>query len=201
MFTPAHWWLEAFVIIIRELLTNLSAALAGIAVIATLMLVHPLAVAIVVLSILLTDLLLLGTMWVAGIALSQISIINLVVAVGLALGYTMHVMHAFLTLPGDSRTERVHGALLRVAPAVAAAALSTLGGVVVLAGAKSAIMRIFFKILLSTVLISSIMGLVMVPALLVFVGPAACLQAHEDDCGGTSLVEPEHECNSDMPQV
>ena len=162
-------------IIVQELLSNLGFALLGVLVIAAIMLVHPLAVALAVGCVFTVDLLIVGEMWLAPIPLSTVSVVNLVLAVGLALGYSMHVLHAFLATRGPSRVARVREVMLRVSPAVFLAVLSTFCGVVVLAAADSVILRTFFKMLLGTVIFGGYVGLVALPALLTFIGPPACL--------------------------
>lgn len=178
MYQPEHCWLEAFVIIRRELAANLGCALLGVLLISSLLLAHPIAVALMVASVVVVDLLLLGEMWLAHIPLSTISVVNLVVAVGLALGYSMHVMHAFLSTAGPSRMARVRGTMLRAGAAVLLAMVSTLCGVIVLSGAASAIMRIFFQMLLGTVLIGGCVGILVLPAVLSFIGPKPCFLEH-----------------------
>jgi Niemann-Pick C1 protein len=166
-----HRWSETDILIARELLGNLGFALLGVLLISFLMLVHPFAVMLVVASVVTTDLLIVGLMWLASIPLSTVSVVNLVLAIGLALGYTLHVLHAFMAVEGASRRERVATVMLSTAPAVVLAAGSTFCGVVILAGASSVILRTFFKMLLGTVVFGGYVGLFALPALLTFIGP------------------------------
>ena len=173
----------------QELLSNIGFALVGVLVIAAIMLVHPLAVALAVGCVFTVDLLLVGVMWLAPISLSVLSVVTLVLAVGLALGYSMHVLHAFLATPGPSRVARVREVMLRVSPAVFLAVLSTFCGVVVLAAADSAILRTFFKMLLGTVVFGGYVGLVALPALLTFIGPPACLATKVSPSAGVASAQ------------
>ena len=94
---------------------------------------------------------------------------------GLAVDYSLHVMHTFLSTPGASRRERARATMLGIAAAVLLAVVSTAVGVVVLAASSSEIIRTFFKLLMGTVLFGGFMGLAVLPVLLALVGPSACL--------------------------
>ena len=94
---------------------------------------------------------------------------------GLAVDYSLHVMHTFLSTPGASRRERARATMLGIAAAVLLAVVSTAVGVAVLAASSSEIIRTFFKLLMGTVLFGGFMGLAVLPVLLALVGPAACL--------------------------
>ena len=181
-------YLETNRIIFRELMYNLGLALLGITIVGLVLLIHPVAVAIMVLCIALVDLGLFAEMWLFDIPLNTISVVNLVMAVGLAVDYSMHILHTFLRKSGKSRQERVHGAMLEIGAAVLLGVLSTLLGVVVLAGSQSHIIRVFFQLLMRTVIFGGLVGLFVLPVLLSFIGPGACLaQEHEEEAD----VEPQ----------
>ena len=173
-------YLETNRIIFRELMYNLGLALLGITIVGLVLLIHPVAVAIMVLCIALVDLGLFAEMWLFDIPLNTISVVNLVMAVGLAVDYSMHILHTFLRKSGKSRQERVHGAMLEIGAAVLLGVLSTLLGVVVLAGSQSQIIRVFFQLLLGTVIFGGLVGLFVLPVLLSFIGPGACLAQEKE---------------------
>ena len=62
-----------------------------------------------VLSGLLVDL--LGVMWVSGVQLNAISLVNLAIALGIGVEFCAHMLHAFLVAPGSSRSARSFKAL------------------------------------------------------------------------------------------
>ena len=158
-------------IIFRELILNLGFALLGIAVIGMVLLVHPTAVLIMLLCIVLVDLGLFAEMWLLDIRLNTVSVVNLVMAVGLAVDYSMHILHTFLRKSGSNRQERIHASMLEIGAAVLLGVLSTLLGVVVLAGSQSHVIRICFQMLMGTVTIGGVVGLLVLPVLLSFAGP------------------------------
>lgn len=61
---------------------------------------------------------LFGMMWLWGVSLNSISMINLVMAIGFAVDYSAHVAHAFVVAPGSSAEKRVIDALTHVGASV-----------------------------------------------------------------------------------
>ena len=61
---------------------------------------------------------LFGMMWLWGVSLNSISMINLVMAIGFAVDYSAHVAHAFVVAPGGSAEKRVIAALTHVGASV-----------------------------------------------------------------------------------
>ena len=75
----------------------------------------------------------------------------------------------FATSEG-SQNKRVIKALARIGPSVFHAVLSTLLAVVVIGASESYVFRIFFKVLLVTVLIGGAHGLLLLPVILSLAG-------------------------------
>ena len=82
---------------VQELITNLGMALAGITVISLLLLIHPLAVLLVLFTVVTVDLCLFMEMWVLDIEVNTISVVNLVMAVGALCACLARVLHESLT--------------------------------------------------------------------------------------------------------
>jgi predicted RND superfamily exporter protein len=178
--SPFYKYNETDRILFKELALNLGMALVGIAIIGAVLLIHPLAVAIMLLCIALVDLGLFAEMWVLDISLNTVSVVNLVMAVGLSVDYSMYILHSFLGKTGTSRQERVQAAMLHIGSAVFMGLVSTMLGVVVLAGSQSHILRVFFQLLFGTCLFGGIVGLLVLPALLTYIGPRPCLAQEEE---------------------
>lgn len=93
---------------------------------------------------------LLGSMYYWGITLNSVSVVNAIIAFGLAVDYSAHLAHAYLdasfksTDPVDIRVERTRRALGSMGSSVFHGAFSTFLAVVTLAGSKSFIFRVFF---------------------------------------------------------
>jgi predicted RND superfamily exporter protein len=94
-------------------------------------------------------------------------VVNLVVALGLAIDYVLHFVRAFLHASGAGR-ERVVEAMRSVGVPIFAGGLSTLVAVSPLGGSDSSIFVTFFQLLMSTVGSGLFSGLVMIPSILSF---------------------------------
>ena len=60
-----------------------------------------------------------------GIAIDTSAAVLLSVALGLAVDYSAHIAHAFMTIPGESRDERVRKTIIAMGPAVFNGGFST----------------------------------------------------------------------------
>lgn len=100
--SPYFKYSETDRIIQRELLVNLGFAVLGVTIISLFTLVHPGAVALIVLCVVLVDLGLFMELWVLRIRLNTVSVVNLVMAVGLAVDYALHILHKYLHTSGES---------------------------------------------------------------------------------------------------
>ena len=149
-----------------ELLQNLSLAGTGVFVVCAVVLVSPAAI-IATLAVGVVDLFLFGTMWIGGVKFNIISVVNLVMAVGLAVDYNLHVIHAFMSTPSElPRGHRVVLAMKDMGKSVSMGAFTTLLGTLPMALSSSTIFRTFFAMLFSTVVYGMSVGLVLVPIVL-----------------------------------
>nr|WJJ61139.1 Patched [Patiria miniata] len=116
---------------------------------------------------------LFGFMGLLGIKLSAIPAVTLIISVGIGVEFTLHTCYAFLTTIGD-RNKRVTMALGHTFSPVVDGALSTLLGVVMLAGSEfDFIVSYFFYVFTALIVIGTLNGLVLLPVILSLVGPPA----------------------------
>ncbi|XP_022105455.1 protein patched homolog 1-like isoform X2 [Acanthaster planci] len=116
---------------------------------------------------------LFGFMGLLGIKLSAIPAVTLIISVGLGVEFTLHTCYAYLTTIGD-RNQRVTVALEHTFSPVVDGAVSTLLGVVMLAGSEfDFIVSYFFYVFTALVVIGALNGLVLLPVILSLVGPPA----------------------------
>lgn len=114
---------------------------------------------------------LFGIMGFLGIKLSAIPVVILVASVGIGVEFTVHVALGFLTAQG-SRNLRAARALERTFAPVTDGAISTLLGLLMLAGSNfDFIVRYFFVVLTILTLLGLLHGLVLLPVLLSILGP------------------------------
>ncbi|XP_065070103.1 protein patched homolog 1-like [Rhopilema esculentum] len=112
-----------------------------------------------------------GVMGLLSLKLSAVPAITLIMSVGVGVEFTVHICLAFLNSKGD-RNERTQKTLNKMFAPVFDGAVSTLIGVIVLAGSEfEFVVRYFFHLILAMIVIGLANGLVLLPVLLSFVGP------------------------------
>jgi Niemann-Pick C1 protein len=117
-----------------------------------------------------------GVMSIWGISLNAVSLVNLVICVGLAVEFCVHITRAFVVSDKDSRLNnvdfRAYNAITGIGSAVFGGICATkFIGVVVLAFTKSKIFEVYyFRMWFSLVLIGSAHALIFLPVALTIAG-------------------------------
>jgi predicted RND superfamily exporter protein len=173
-----------------EMITNLSLATTAVFVVAAALMIHPLMAFLIVLMIINIDIWLFGWMYAVGVRFNAVSVVNLVMAIGLSFDYVGHIGHGFIDNDERTRLAKMQHAVTRLGVPVFHGSITTLLGVLVLSFSGSTIFRVFFKMFVAIVGFGFLHGMVILPAVLSFVGPLFEVR-HPNRVGseGTSLSE------------
>ena len=193
---PFIFW-EGYRIMLREMLRNVIMAGAAVFILVSLLLANIQMGAYIVLSIAAVDTCLLGFMPIIGVEVNSVSVICIVIAVGLAVDYSVHIGGAFLKIDAQCngyhspKTQRAAHALWKMGPAVVNGGFSTFLAVLPLCVAKSYVFKVFFRMFCLIILFGQFFGVFVVPVLLSFAGPAPVVGATHLSCAPwTSPLDP-----------
>ena len=179
----SNW--ETDEVITKELFRNLGIAMACVFLTTLLLLADFFGSVIVLFTVAITLVNLCGFMHTWGITIDVVSAVNVIIAIGLCVDYSVHICHAFLTVSG-TRRDRAAAALVDMGPAVLNGGISTLIAFILLAGSESHVFSVFFRVFLLVVVFGLFHGLILLPVILSLIGPAPYLNSKPADEEHTS---------------
>eukprot|EP01061_Rhynchopus_euleeides_P038954 TRINITY_DN667_c1_g4_i2.p1 TRINITY_DN667_c1_g4~~TRINITY_DN667_c1_g4_i2.p1 ORF type:complete len:944 (+),score=355.52 TRINITY_DN667_c1_g4_i2:43-2874(+) len=180
-FVFLYW--ESYAIFVDEVTKNVAIAASCVVVLVTVLTASPLTGLVVLLAIGCVDVCLIGFMAHVGVEINSVSVICIVLAIGLAVDYSVHIAGAFLTVSADdlgwveSRSHRAAYAVWKMGPAVMNGAFSTFLAVLPLAVAKSYIFTVFFRMFAMIIAFGVWFGVFFLPVFLSLAGPAPTVTA------------------------
>lgn len=115
---------------------------------------------------------LVGCMHLWGLALSSITMVELIMSIGFCIDFSVHVTHAFIACVGPgSKRERAYKACLRTGLPVFNSAISTVAGFCFLGFKQSFVYMSFFKAVVILMSLGVINSMLFLPVLLGIMGP------------------------------
>jgi predicted RND superfamily exporter protein len=171
---------EGNAVIADETIRNVILAGVSVFVIITLLLASVRAALLVTLIVALVDLCLIGFLYHINREFNAVSAINLIVAVGLAVDYSVHICHSAMIASG-SKQERAQKALRHIGGSVTNGALTTFLAILPMALSQSYIFSTFFRMLSLLVGFGWFFGVFLLPVLLSWFVPPSFSEVHGSD--------------------
>ncbi|CAE7278279.1 NPC1 [Symbiodinium natans] len=173
MNAQAYIFFDQYRIIVEQMTVSIGLCLGAVLLISALVLAHPLSVLVVLLVLSLVFMDLMGNIVLWGLALNSISMINLVMAVGLVVDYSMHMAHSFGLQDGTlPRPKRAELAMKEMGQPIFLGVSTTFLAILPLAFSSSQAFRVFFQMFFGIVLAGGSHGLIFLPVCMSMFGPS-----------------------------
>ena len=171
VYSPDFLFYEHHVSILKTTILTVTVTIISMLLVALVFIPHPIAVMCVTISMTSVVLGFLGFLKFWKLSLSAMKTIQLLIAVGLCLNFTVHMSHSFMIATGKSRKERVSMALEKVGGMIMNEAISVFLSLLMLAFGSSLLYTSFFKCMVDVIALGLLHSMVLLPVLLTFIGP------------------------------
>lgn len=184
-FAQKYFDYETYVVFEGEAILNVTLALVAVFCIMFLVTANIQVTLFILLCVGLVDFFLLSLLTLWGVTFNQVTVVNIVIAIGLAVDYSAHIGHSFLTIEPpekdaetnepltnyQKRVYKARGALGAMGSSVFHGVLSTFLAIIVLSPSKSYIFKSFFRMWFGIIIYGSANGFILLPVLLSLCGP------------------------------
>jgi len=170
-----------------ELWRNIALAMACVFVV-TLLLLANIQICVYVMCIVgitLTDI--VGFLHFWGVTIDIISCVNIVLAIGLCVDYSVHIGLAYMVAKGSRRDKAVE-AVASIGPAVFNGGFTTFLAILLCSVSYSHVFITFFKVFVLTVMFGLFHGLVLFPVVLSLIGPNSPIKQEASTSTSTSSL-------------
>lgn len=184
-----HYDYESYFTLERDFYLCLSLSILAVLVVVLLVTADLMTTILVALMVFITDFLLIGSIHYLGLTFNGIVILNVVLAVGTSVDYSMHIAYGYLTQDVSAellkkpareiRAYKVKMALRTMGPSVFHGAFSTLAAILLTAPSRTYIFIVFFRLWASILIYGMANGLVLLPVILSFIGPVDSISKKE----------------------
>jgi len=189
--SPAYIFFDQYRIIVEQMTVSIALCLAAVILISALVLAHPLSVIVVLLVLALVFMDLMGNIVLWSLALNSISMINLIMAVGLVVDYSMHMAHSFGLQDGTlPRTKRAELAMKEMGQPIFLGVSTTFLAILPLAFSASQAFRVFFKMFFGIVVAGGSHGLIFLPVCMSMFGPSVTKPAATEGALDADVEKP-----------
>lgn len=172
----AFTFVEQQAVLLREAALTVGLSLVFVFFVTLILIGHPLASVITLVSVGGAVTCVLGIVSFADIHINSVSVISLALAVGLSVDYSAHIVRSAMESVG-TRRERAAAALGALGPPVFHASTSTFLAILVLALSKSFVFQVLFKVLISITTIGVGFGFLFTPVVLSLVAPPSLFRS------------------------
>ena len=191
-FTQRYFDFEGYVVFNDELVSNVLLALLAVFGVILMVTANLTVTAMVLFCVTLVDLFLFSLLPFWDVKLNSVTVVNIVIAIGLAVDYSAHIGHSYLMVePPDvdpvtnrklsnfeKRVFKARGALGKMGSSVFHGAFSTFLAISVLSPSDSYIFKSFFKMWFGIIIYGVANGFVLLPVMLSLCGPINSARHH-----------------------